>query len=1149
MHFINLLVSYTVVYLGCVSVSDGYMGQTTWLKVRMSTNGINRIVPRTQLFTRSATKNPDEAEEANKASKKTPLDAQPGAQPLSHTQRKMKNKLEKGSQANSKSKKASEKTPLSDISIGDKLKGTITGVKSYGIFVDIGAEVNGLVHVKDASKDYFVPDLEKRFRKKQELDVWVKFVDTEISKIGFQLFPVNDEDMPYESSVDVMQCKKGDPVAGRVKRVATHGLFVDVGNGVEAFLHRRKMKYPKNRFNMMPWEVHPVGSEISGFLLTKEEGRMRAEITTYAPEAWSRYQIFDGAGDGGDVDDDDDDEELGGVARSMNIRARRMALMEDEDEEEDDEDELDDSETFARLGTAFDEPGEDLSAAEIRKLLQGTKFENTQLLMDDSESAAEEQESGEDAENDNPNAPKKEKKKTGRTLEDEIAGEEMSAEEIYEEMCAGKDLPFITIKEVKAWPYLRLFFEEKLLNLGTLNQLMAEANPDEPGRLGPEHMECFVDLLSDSLGLDEGDDSKAASDGSSSRLDVETAQVEEIINDEDDAGIEMYLDDEDDSEMSSGRVSMGSDDISSQLLQIDLDEVEGDDEVQDLADLLATADDSNEDEQDRLKTSKSLDEIYSTKMSIKQRTNDLFQYVYESIAAGKGYVAYPDVAKWDFAQALIKQGAIAESEVEALFIKLSEQGKGRMDRDRFESFVDELSLADTLASGSNDSSNKAAESATESKVQGQPRLAESAAVSGDAELRDRSINIIPTMSSMKQPSESDEGRIDLVDDFYSEDLEDEDDDDFYAYEDDEEVVEMSVEEAWEDVSQGKASVSLEDVASWGAIADMIETGRISDEQFRALYEQASNGTGGKVGAKDAGMQSAGFERLLNLLIPFEDDEEDASAATEGLIREAEEPTAMIKSTDEQVIFEADAEEDIPQSGVSSNTVKGFEVVTNQQMAENMDNEQAEDVENTRKVFESLANGKAHCTMKDLLAWDFVTTLVGEGALSETLLQEKMDARGASKRGIGLEGFDRLVDDLVAMYELLESDYDAKAEETMRTVLAEGVQEGDEVLAMGQLSMSSDDLGDDSDEDVLEIDPAAEFDRIRGENKFVNAEMVKELSFVSQMLKDGVLTQSDFGEIFNAAGVEDAGRMDEDSFAAVLEILCERLMLSEFDDEK
>jgi hypothetical protein len=68
------------------------------------------------------------------------------------------------------------------------------------------------------------------------------------------------------TTVSLGDIDEQDEVSGTVVRVSNYGVFIDIGAGVDAFLHRRKMKLNKKKMVLKPWEIAPLGSTVKVYL-------------------------------------------------------------------------------------------------------------------------------------------------------------------------------------------------------------------------------------------------------------------------------------------------------------------------------------------------------------------------------------------------------------------------------------------------------------------------------------------------------------------------------------------------------------------------------------------------------------------------------------------------------------------------------------------------------------------------------------------------------------------------------------------------------------------------------------------------------------------------------------------------------------------
>lgn len=138
-----------------------------------------------------------------------------------------------------------DRVALSTLIVGEKLRGRIVSVKDFGLFVDIGAKRDGLIHVKDISKDFFISNHESKFIPGQDVDVWVKFVDEETVKLALQMFPVSEKlarARNRPTTLSVYDVERKDQVRGFVIRALSYGVFIDIGAGMDAFLHVKRMR-------------------------------------------------------------------------------------------------------------------------------------------------------------------------------------------------------------------------------------------------------------------------------------------------------------------------------------------------------------------------------------------------------------------------------------------------------------------------------------------------------------------------------------------------------------------------------------------------------------------------------------------------------------------------------------------------------------------------------------------------------------------------------------------------------------------------------------------------------------------------------------------------------------------------------------------
>ncbi|MFN3604894.1 MAG: S1 RNA-binding domain-containing protein [Leptonema sp. (in: bacteria)] len=155
------------------------------------------------------------------------------------------------------------------LKIGDVREGKVTDVVSYGAFVEIFDEVEGMIHYKDYSWEK--PN--KNMLKKGDI---VKFkilsIDPENKKISCGIKQL--ELSPFEKLAQ--KYKKGDIVTGKITGISDFGLFVDIGEGFEGLVHISKIPLKKDEKLQ---DKYKIGDTVHTVLLKIEAEKERIALS------------------------------------------------------------------------------------------------------------------------------------------------------------------------------------------------------------------------------------------------------------------------------------------------------------------------------------------------------------------------------------------------------------------------------------------------------------------------------------------------------------------------------------------------------------------------------------------------------------------------------------------------------------------------------------------------------------------------------------------------------------------------------------------------------------------------------------------------------------------------------------------------------
>lgn len=115
------------------------------------------------------------------------------------------------------------------LTIGEEMKGTVSGIVDFGIFVNLG-DLEGLVHISEISWDR-VQNLDRLYKAGDEVKVQV--IGVEGGRVSLSIKRLTPD--PWQQAID--QFTIGQAVSGTIVRLSNFGAFIDIGEKIVGLMH------------------------------------------------------------------------------------------------------------------------------------------------------------------------------------------------------------------------------------------------------------------------------------------------------------------------------------------------------------------------------------------------------------------------------------------------------------------------------------------------------------------------------------------------------------------------------------------------------------------------------------------------------------------------------------------------------------------------------------------------------------------------------------------------------------------------------------------------------------------------------------------------------------------------------------------------
>jgi small subunit ribosomal protein S1 len=156
------------------------------------------------------------------------------------------------------------------LKIGDEIQGKVSGLTTYGAFVNLGA-ADGLIHISELSWDR-VANVGDVLQVGQDVQVKVIKLDPETSRISLSLRQLGQDPWDHIEK----RFPPGAIVEGEVTKIKKYGAFLQIGDGIEGLLHISELAWEHVEHTE---DVVQVGQTLRVRVLQADRSRRRISLS------------------------------------------------------------------------------------------------------------------------------------------------------------------------------------------------------------------------------------------------------------------------------------------------------------------------------------------------------------------------------------------------------------------------------------------------------------------------------------------------------------------------------------------------------------------------------------------------------------------------------------------------------------------------------------------------------------------------------------------------------------------------------------------------------------------------------------------------------------------------------------------------------
>ncbi len=170
------------------------------------------------------------------------------------------------------------------IAVGNKIKGKISSITDYGLFIEVAPEVEGLVHISEISWTDRITDLNRLYKVGEEIEVLVVSLDKENRRMSLSVKQLGKN--PWETVNE--QFKPGQTIKGKISNITDFGIFVQLLPGIDGLVHISDLSWTEHIDH--PSDRYKLNQEVEAVVLVidKDNKKISLGIKQLTQDPWEK---------------------------------------------------------------------------------------------------------------------------------------------------------------------------------------------------------------------------------------------------------------------------------------------------------------------------------------------------------------------------------------------------------------------------------------------------------------------------------------------------------------------------------------------------------------------------------------------------------------------------------------------------------------------------------------------------------------------------------------------------------------------------------------------------------------------------------------------------------------------------------------------